>query len=245
MAEVKAGLSGRLVTLPVTRLMAAPMPWNAEWRERRQSVAVSRPAALSPVPSWVVASAAGTPLLLAAGWLVAGLLQPPSYSPMRQTVSVLAGLGTDGWIVTAGMLAAAGCYLVTAAGLTGVRWPGRLTLVVAGACSAGIATSPELASGPSASHLAWTVTGAATIAVFPVAASWRAPAVAAFLTFRGAVLVTAVFTILLCWVIAQSQGGSELGLAERVSSLAATAWPFVVASTLRRAAQASPRPDWP
>jgi hypothetical protein len=31
-----------------------------------------------------------SPILLTAGWLVAGVLQPASYSPVRETVSVLA-----------------------------------------------------------------------------------------------------------------------------------------------------------
>ncbi len=77
------------------------------------------------VSDWAVISAGLTPVLLAAAWLAAGALQPASYSPVRQTVSVLAGYGgTDRWIVTRALFLAGGFYFVTAAGLSGVGGPG-------------------------------------------------------------------------------------------------------------------------
>ena len=51
-----------------------------------------------PVPGWAVGTALLAPAVLVGGWLIAGALQPASYSPMRQTMSVLAGhSGTDRW----------------------------------------------------------------------------------------------------------------------------------------------------
>jgi hypothetical protein len=45
---------------------------------------------------WAVVSASLAPALLIGGWFVAGVLQPASYSPVRQTLSVLASdAGTD------------------------------------------------------------------------------------------------------------------------------------------------------
>ena len=44
-----------------------------------------------PVPGWAVGTALRAPVALVGGWLIAGALQPPSYRPMRQTISVLAG----------------------------------------------------------------------------------------------------------------------------------------------------------
>jgi Protein of unknown function (DUF998) len=50
--------------------------------------------------------------------------RPASCNPVRQTVGVLAGQGgTVGWIMIWALFPAGGCYLVTAAGLTGVRPP--------------------------------------------------------------------------------------------------------------------------
>jgi hypothetical protein len=109
------------------------------------------------VPGWAVASAALSPVLLTAGWLVAGALQPASYDPIRKTVSVLAGhAGTDRWIMTGTLFVVGGCHLVTAAGLTGVRVPARVLLIVAGMASIGIAASPEPVVGSTPQHLAWT-----------------------------------------------------------------------------------------
>src|ERR1700733_7502951 len=159
---------------------------------------------LGTVPGWAIISAALSPVLLTSAWLVADALQPPSYSPMRQTVSVMAGLaGTDRWIMTWALLVVGGLHLVTAAGLSALRASARVLLVIAGASSIGIAACPEPVVGSTPAHLALTALGAAT--------------------------VTAVFLILLAWLAAETQGGSDLGLAERLSSSVETCWPFIVA----------------
>src|SRR6185437_4479431 len=78
------------------------------------------------VPEWAVVSAGLSPILLAGAWLVAGARQPSSYSPVHQTVSVLAGqAATDRWIVTAALFVVGACHFVTAAGLTGLRRSAR------------------------------------------------------------------------------------------------------------------------
>jgi hypothetical protein len=53
------------------------------------------------------------------------------------------------------------------------------------------------------------------------------------LTIRGAAIVTAVSIALLAWLVIETQGGSVLGLAERLSSSIQITWPFVVALALR------------
>ena len=127
-----------------------------------------------------------------------------------------------------------GCYLLTAAGLAGIRRSARILLVVAGVAVIGIATSPEPASGPTARHLAWTVLGAITIAVWPVFAARRGSPRPLILSARGSAAVTVAFIGLLCWFLAEARGGSTLGLAERVATSIEAMWPFVVALTLRR-----------
>src|SRR5258708_25026406 len=82
---------------------------------------------------WAIISAGLAPILLTGAYLTAGLLQPASYSPVRTTISAMAGqAGTDRWVMTGGILLVAGCYLVTAAGLTGARASARALLIVAG-----------------------------------------------------------------------------------------------------------------
>ena len=75
-----------------------------------------------PASPWLgVGAALLAPVVLVGGWLVAGALQPASYSPMRQTMSVLAGhSGTDRWVMTAALLLVGSCQIATGAGLTGV-----------------------------------------------------------------------------------------------------------------------------
>ena len=121
-----------------------------------------------PVPRWAVVSADLSPVLLTGSWLVAGAFQPAFYNPISETVSVLAGhAGTDRWIMTSALFLVGCCNFVAAAGLTGVRLPARILLVVAGLSSIGIAASPEPVVGSTPQHLAWTSLGEVTIAVWP------------------------------------------------------------------------------
>lgn len=199
-----------------------------------------------PVPWWAIVSAGLSPVLLTGGWLVAGALQPASYNPVRQTVSVLAGhAGTDRWVMTGVLLLVGGCHLITAAGLTRVGRPARVLLVVAGLSSVGIAVSPEPVVGSTAQHLAWTALGAVMITVWPAFTARREAPQPLILSPSGAAAVTAVFAGLLCWLMAETQGGSVLGLAERLTSSVQTTWPFIVALVLWRSSRRAPGPDLP
>jgi len=226
MARIKRMLTGALPPLDVHG-----WPWAA--RE------LTRP--VDGVRSWTVITAALSPLLLTVGWLVAGAFQPLSYSPMRQTVSVMAGYtGTDRWIMTWAMLLTGVCYILTASGMGALWLPARILLVVAGLCSIGIALSPEPVTGPTAVHLAWTSLGCATIAVWPAIVAWRAPPVLAAVSGRNAIVVTAVFAAMAGWVMFEIWFGHDLGLAERLTASTQSAWPFVVALTWHRATEPQP-----
>lgn len=192
-----------------------------------------------PVPGWVLAASALLPLLLTGAWLVGDALQPRSYSPVRQTVSVLAGhAGTDRWIMTGALFAIGACYLATAAGLSIVGLPARLGLLVAGLAGIGIALCPEPVHGSTPQHLLFTTVGAITLSVWPALVPRRA---ASPLPLRrgSLVVVTALFVALLAWTFAETQDGAALGLAERASSSLEVCWPFVVALALRRTSSAT------
>jgi ABC-type branched-subunit amino acid transport system permease subunit len=194
------------------------------------------------VPEWAVVSAGLSPILLAGAWLVAGARQPSSYSPVHQTVSVLAGqAATDRWIVTAALFVVGACHFVTAAGLTGLRRSARILLAVAGASGIGIATSPEPAHGSTPQHLAWTALGAVTIAVWPAFVAQRRSPRPTILSGYGCATVTAVFLALLGWLVFETRWGGALGLAERTCLSAETTWPFIVAVALRRTTVRAPR----
>jgi hypothetical protein len=57
--------------------------------------------------------------------------------------------------------------------------------------------------------------------------------------------VTAVFLALLCWLVIETRGGSDLGMAERLTSSVQTSWPFVVAVVLWRHKARTRRPELP
>lgn len=177
-----------------------------------------------------------TPALLVIAFLIGDALQPASYSPIRQTMSVLAGQGaTDSWVMAGALFLIGACQLATAVGLTSVRLPARVLLVVTGLCSIGVAASPEPATGPGVRHLVCAALCAATTAAWPALIAQRTPRRPLILNVRVCVAVTAVFAVLLCWVVIETQGGSDLGLAERVTSSVQGLWPLVVAVLLRRA----------
>jgi Protein of unknown function (DUF998) len=198
------------------------------------------------VPAWAIVSAGLTPILLTGGWLVAGVLQPVSYDPVRDTVSVMAGhAGTDRWVMTGALLLVGGFHLVTAAGLGAIRAPARVLLILAGLSSIGIATSPEPVVGSTPQHLAWTSFGAVIITVWPAFAARPGSPQPLILSRRGSAVVTAAFLALLCWLVIETQDGSYLGVAERLTSSVQTTWPFVVAVVLWRHAARTRRPELP
>jgi hypothetical membrane protein len=208
---------------------------------RRLPIPAAWPVRSSPaVHPWAMISAGLAPVLLTGAYLIAGILQPPSYNPVRKTISAMAGqAGTDRWIMTGGLFLVAGCYLVTAAGLTGARASARALLIVAGLAGIGIAASPEPATGATPRHLAWTALAAVTTAVWPAFAAPRTSPRPPILSSYGSAAVTAVFVALLGWLLIETRDGSVLGLAERLTSSIQTCWPFIIAVTLRRT---RPRP---
>jgi hypothetical protein len=92
--------------------------------------------------------------------------------------------------------------------------------------------------GPNPQHLAWTALGEFTIAIWPAFTARRAPPRSLILGTRGSVAATALFTVLLGWLVIQAHGGSDVGLAERLACSVQIWWPFVVAVALRHAAPA-------
>ena len=191
-----------------------------------------------PVPGWAVGTALLAPVALVVGWLVAGALQPASYSPMRQTMSVLAGQsGADRWVMTAALVLVGSCQIATGAGLTAVRMPARILLILTGLSTLGIAATPEPVTGPTSRHLAFAVSCVVTTAVWPVLVARRAPAQSWILSIYGCATVTVIFAGLSCWLlIAARYGGGDLGMVERLTSAVQGLFPLVVALALRQTA---------
>jgi hypothetical membrane protein len=231
MAGPKMGQPGRFADVPRAGSIQ-------EHLRRLATPAVCPVRAEDVVPWWTVFAAGLAPVLLIGAWIVADAVQPASYSPIRQTISVLAGdAGTDRWIMAGTLFLVGGCYLVTAVGLAGVRASARTLLAVSGLSTIGIAASPEAASGATPQHLVWAILGAVTIAAWPALAARRLPPRPLVLSSYGSAAVTVVFAALLGWLFIESQGGGVLGLAERLTTSAQACWPFVVALALRRTSE--------
>jgi len=180
--------------------------------------------------------------LLVGGWLAGGALQRPPYSPMQQTMSVLAGQpGTDPWIMTGALVLVGATQLVTATGLRDVGTPARVLLVVTGLCTFGVASSPEPVAGPTPIHLAFAVSCVFTTAIWPIFIARRPPSPSWAVSYQSCAAVTAFFAVLSGWVLFESFGGRDLGLAERVTSTALGLFPLIVTVSLRRAASSSAR----
>jgi hypothetical protein len=166
---------------------------------------------------------------------------------MRQTVSMLAGhSGTDRWVMTAALLLVGSCQIATGTGLSGVRRPARILLIVTGLSTLGIAGSPEPATGPTSRHLAFAATCVITTAVWPLLVARRAPARSWILSIYGCTTATVVFAGLSCWLLmAARYGGGDLGLAERLTSAVQGLFPLIIALALRQTAEESGSPARP
>jgi hypothetical membrane protein len=169
------------------------------------------------------------PVVLVVGGLIAEAAQPPrSYDPVGQTVSTLAGRGaTDRWIMTAVLAAMGVIYLFVAAALREVSRTARLVLGLGAVAVIVAALAAQPVHGSSTVHMAGTVTGVGTFAVWPLAlaADRRLhPGLR-----RGSVVATGVMLVALGCLCAQAwTHGSWLGVAERVLLLVETVWPIRV-----------------
>lgn len=181
------------------------------------------------VRGWVLASATTAPVALIGSWTLAAARQPPSFDPVRDTISALAASGArDPWVMTTGLVVLGGAHVMTAAGLVAARPLGRLVLAAGGVAAVLVAAFPQ----PDPRHLP-----AATVS-FVALALW--PALSGLPTPRAGRVASVVLSALLVWLVLQLGGGSRLGLAERATAGAQAVWPLVVALATARIAS-SPR----
>lgn len=188
------------------------------------------------VPWWGIASSAGPPVVLAAGWAIAASLQSSPYDPVTDTVSALAGIGaTDRWVMTLAFTLAGVGEIVTALALRPARMAGRLILMAGGIAGVLVAQSPvHMGDGAPGTHILLAVVGLAALAVWPATASQSGLAAPWALRPEVSVPVAVTLLLLLAWFgLELLTSGGHAGLAERMLGEAQAAWPFLVTMSCR------------
>jgi hypothetical membrane protein len=173
-------------------------------------------------------SASVAPIALIGGWSLAAARQPPSYDPLRDTISALAAHGaTDAWIMTIGLAVLGTCHLATASGLTEASTTGRALLAVGGIATIAVSALPQ----PAAGHTPAATVGFVALALWPAASGVPAR--------RAARVATIGLVALLGWLLVELHDGNLLGLSERVLAGAEALWPLAVTLALSKRRQAS------
>lgn len=189
---------------------------------------------VKPIPWWTVAAASASPVLLIGGFFVAAALQPASYSPVRDTISELAGRGAaDPWVMTSAIGAVGLCYLLTASGLRPAGRVGRVLLAGGGVATLLIAVFRQPRHGYSLAHELAVIIAALTCCTWPAFASHRRHP-SRLLTRPPSLAAVGVSLGLATWYALESHG-PLLGLAERAAASAPPVWLLAVAVTTRRA----------
>lgn len=179
-------------------------------------------------------SAAIAPASLLVAAAIARQLHGRPYDPVAQTLSVLASNGSGSLAMTIGFVVTACCHLITATGLRVLRAAPRIALGLAGVCGLGVAVFRQPATGATALHL-WSVAlGLGIFTVWPLLTLTRGAVEPITSRPLIALAATALLTVLLAWLLFETQGGTMLGLAERICVVTQTLWPLTVAAVARR-----------
>lgn len=191
----------------------------------------------SQVPWWGVVSSIVTPILLVCGWTVAAQLQPTPFDPVSNTVSALMAVSAnDRWVMTAALIAAGVCYIITGTALRPAGTVGRLILIAGAMAGMMVVLCPAHPGGGPTSHEVWAGLGFAGLAAWPLGA-WRrdtAGSVPWGLRPPACLGAVAVEVALLAWFVTELLlGGGQIGLAERLVGLIQALVPLGVVLSCR------------
>lgn len=188
------------------------------------------------VPWWGSASAVAAPVLLIAGLMAAGGLQPPAFDTFNSTVSSLAAPGAvDSWVMTLTFVVVGACDVLTGLALRPAGRAGRLTLIGAGLAGLLVAAFPEHLGG-SLIHACWAGAGFAGLTLWPALARQRGPGAPWALRQPACLSVTVTLSALTVWfAVEQASRGPLMGVAERTAGVAQTLWPLIVVMSCRQA----------
>jgi hypothetical membrane protein len=192
------------------------------------------------VPWWGVLSSSAAPVLMVAGWSVAGGLQPRSFDPVAEPVSALAAVGAaDRWVMSLTFVVVGACVLVTGLALRPARATGRLMLMAGAVAGMLVAVNPE---HPGTSlpvpHMICAAAGCVGVVAWPAGAWRRGRSVPWGLRPAASAGAVAVLLVLVAWFGAELiTGGGLAGLAERIFGAALALWPLAVVASCRHTAR--------
>jgi hypothetical membrane protein len=192
------------------------------------------------IPWWALVAGIAAPMLLIGGVLVGTTLQPAAYSPVRDTISELAGGGaTDSWVMTSALIGVGFCYVLVGLGLKPARMVGRILLVAGGVATLLIAAFPQPRNGYSLAHELAVIAAAGACCTWPVFAAHRRHPVL-LLTRPPSFAAVGVLLGLAGWYAFESHG-ALLGIAERCAAAAPALWLLTVVVGSRCALMPSDR----
>lgn len=169
------------------------------------------------------------PVVLIGGSTIAAWKHGPGYSPIRQTISVLAADGPSGyWALTSMLLTLGACHLATAWGLRPAGLAGRLALGAGGVSAMLLALFPAPARGGSFSHGSVVAVGFTLLALWPVLAADRRGKAPWGLRPTPSLTVTTLLIAGAAWFLFELQTDGDAGVAERILVAAQSLWPAVV-----------------
>jgi hypothetical membrane protein len=190
---------------------------------------VPRPARVTAVPWWGVASSVLAPAILIGGWTIAADLQPHPFDAVRHSISAL---GADGvpyrWVITIALLGVGACHAATGLALRSAAEPGRILLVIGGISSMLIGLNPQGQHSGSLPHEAFSLIGVVVMTIWPVAAIRRDPGAPFALRPAAAYATTTVTLAVVLWFTIELLNGAQLGLAERTVTTDQSIWPLLV-----------------
>ncbi|HEY3482921.1 MAG TPA: DUF998 domain-containing protein, partial [Streptomyces sp.] len=181
------------------------------------------------VPWWTLLSSGCAPVVLIGGSTTAAVIHGPGYSPVRQTISVLASDGPSGyWWLTATLIVLGSCHLATACGLRAAGLAGRVALGAGGVSAMVLALFPAPSSGGSMSHGSVVAVGFSLLALWPVLAADRRGGAPWGLRPAPSLTVSALMIAGGAWFLFELQTDGPAGVAERILTAAQSLWPVVV-----------------
>jgi hypothetical membrane protein len=182
-------------------------------------------------------------MLLIGGIFVGTTLQPAAYSPVRDTISELAGgEATDRWVMTSALIGVGLCYVLVGLGLKPARMVGRILIIGGGAATLLIAAFPQPRYGYSFRHELAVIAAAVACCSWPVFAAHRRHSVM-LLTRPPSFAAVGVMLGLAAWYAFESHG-AVLGIAERCAAIAPALWLLMVVVGSQWALLQSDRMSW-